>query len=563
MIFSHFILACPRIVSPKCPRENAIERHSESFKREDEIMRLKLKKGRDGKLRSRWYGVFRDGERERMVPLCRWRGTPPASLSVSDAGDRAFEDSRVAALAELEQAADGERSKADKAALAARIHRARYRTQIRRVRLEALPAAWLSFPRKRNPTPAHVAHIQGVLRSFVDFMAEHAPKVTETGAVTGDHIRAFMTSEEKRGVSPRTWNVILSTLRGVFRRLDPHSQAFTDYLQEQPAKDEETIHREPFNQDELNRILEAANGDSMMRGLIVTAASTAMRRGDVCKLQWKDVDLRAGFVLVKTAKTGGTVEIPILPPLRAELERRPRAGAYVFPDAARLYNSRPDVLDRKLADVLQAAGFHRPIRSRSKAIPTITPKEIRTKVIPAIDGAGWNEEKAERVRDVAERYASGQSVKRIERETGYSRGSVSGYLGDLEEITGLKITKGYQKEPKNKEAELKGRLKRGSVRGWHSFRVTWITSALAAGLSMELVRRVTGHAAVDVVLKHYFRPGRAQFKEAIEKVMPALLPEPEAAHKAERMIAASELGRIAKMLPEGKARRELLRLAEG
>ena len=40
---------------------------------------------------------------------------------------------------------------------------------------------------------------------------------------------------------------------------------------------------------------------------------------------------------------------------------------------------------------------------------------------------------------------------------------------------------------------------------------------------MELVRRVTGHATVDVVLKHYFRPGRADFRKALESRMPALL----------------------------------------
>jgi hypothetical protein len=40
---------------------------------------------------------------------------------------------------------------------------------------------------------------------------------------------------------------------------------------------------------------------------------------------------------------------------------------------------------------------------------------------------------------------------------------------------------------------------------------------------MELVRRVTGHSTVDVVLKHYFRPGREAFKLALETAMPKML----------------------------------------
>ena len=34
----------------------------------------------------------------------------------------------------------------------------------------------------------------------------------------------------------------------------------------------------------------------------------------------------------------------------------------------------------------------------------------------------------------------------------------------------------------------------------------WYALALAAGVPVELVRRVTGHATVETVLKHYFRP---------------------------------------------------------
>ena len=68
-----------------------------------------------------------------------------------------------------------------------------------------------------------------------------------------------------------------------------------------------------------------------------------------------------------------------------------------------------------------------------------------------------------------------------------------------------------------------GGLQAANVRGFHSFRVTWITMALAAGVPMELVRRVTGHKGVDVVLKNYFKPGRDDFRQVVEGAMPKLL----------------------------------------
>jgi len=53
--------------------------------------------------------------------------------------------------------------------------------------------------------------------------------------------------------------------------------------------------------------------------------------------------------------------------------------------------------------------------------------------------------------------------------------------------------------------------------------VTWVTVALTAGVPLELVTKVTGHKTVEIVLKHYFQPGREDFRRALQKVMPKLL----------------------------------------
>ena len=72
-------------------------------------------------------------------------------------------------------------------------------------------------------------------------------------------------------------------------------------------------------------------------------------------------------------------------------------------------------------------------------------------------------------------------------------------------------------------AERKGGLRRASVRDFHSFRVTWVTLALTAGVPLELVQKVTGHKTTDIVLKHYFQPGREDFRKALQSAMPKLL----------------------------------------
>ena len=130
----------------------------------------------------------------------------------------------------------------------------------------------------------------------------------------------------------------LSLIRGVFKRLEPGADAYKNYLAGAPGKDENTIHREPFTPEELKAILDAALEDTLLRPVIVTALCTAMRRGDCCLLKWSAVDMKSGFITVKTGKTGDTVEIPIHPMLNEELKRLPRIGnEYVFPSVAEMY----------------------------------------------------------------------------------------------------------------------------------------------------------------------------------------------------------------------------------
>lgn len=66
-------------------------------------------------------------------------------------------------------------------------------------------------------------------------------------------------------------------------------------------------------------------------------------------------------------------------------------------------------------------------------------------------------------------------------------------------------------------------VRKASVRDFHSFRVTWVTVALTAGVPLEIVQKVTGHRTTAIVLKHYFQPGREEFRRTLAGRLPALL----------------------------------------
>ena len=66
-------------------------------------------------------------------------------------------------------------------------------------------------------------------------------------------------------------------------------------------------------------------------------------------------------------------------------------------------------------------------------------------------------------------------------------------------------------------------IRKASVRDFHSFRVTWVTLALSAGVPLEIVQKVTGHRTAGIVMKHYFQPGREEFRRTLAGKLPALI----------------------------------------
>jgi integrase len=74
-------------------------------------------------------------------------------------------------------------------------------------------------------------------------------------------------------------------------------------------------------------------------------------------------------------------------------------------------------------------------------------------------------------------------------------------------------------------------IRRASVRDFHSFRVSWVTLALTAGVPMEIVQRVTGHKTADIVVKHYFQPKREEFRRLLASKLPGVIGDPSAHEK--------------------------------
>jgi integrase len=411
-------------------------------------------------------------------------------------------------MEKLNQIAEEAKRKTDSAHLVERIYEIKTGEQIKTVALVSLPAEWQRIPRRRKPSERYAAQCRSTLVRFVAFVRDQNPKAEEMAHVTRDAARVFMEAELSRGVTAKTWNDTLKLLRATFKYLLPAGSI--NPFSNVPTRETETIFRKPFTPEELKAIVDAAREDDFIRPILVTGMCTAMRRGDCCLLKWKDVDIARRFITVKTAKTGATVSIPIFPMLYDELAalaalRSPGLSrspdAYVFPEQARMCLENPDGITWRVRKVFAAAGF-KDADGEGKS-------------------SGWDPKDAKALQRQFPQDEEGVDIR-----------------GEI-------------------HVDRKEGVRRASVRDFHSFRVTWVTVALTGGVPLELVQKVTGHKTTDIVLKHYFQPGREAFRQALQTAMPNLLTHGQKTPK-EQMLTICDRSTARTWMKDIKRLRELI-----
>ncbi|OQA63731.1 MAG: Phage integrase family protein [Firmicutes bacterium ADurb.Bin262] len=498
-------------------------------------MGLEVRYGRGGELRKNWYGSYVDSTgKRRVVSLAEQLPTRHFPGSLRETGDTVFEASRARAQKELEDHQTEERQKGRADHLTERLIASKTGRPIEYVRLADLPAAWRGLGRESKPGAAWLQWCDTIFARF----AEAVP-CEYLHEVTAGQASAYVETL-RRAFTRRTANGAAHILKSAFKRFLPPGAAnpFEGGIHRKgPDSDGGTVHRRPFTAGELARLFEAARADPVMFPLVVCAACTGMRRGDVCGLRWQSVDLRAGVLSVKTSKTGASVQIPIFQTLREVLEtaladREPDA-VHVWPDAARMYETNPDGLTWRFKKIA-AAVIHDPESIQdapqgAQGAPGIVPlaktlPEVLNAVQAKLDGI-----RRDRVTETLNLYAQGASVREIEKRTGRARSTVSADLHLAEDLSGLRfMAKQAQGGIKDKVARLTrldaaGRARRASVADWHSLRTSWITLALAAGVPVELCRLVTGHQTVEIVMRHYFKPQAEHLRAVLGDKLPDVL----------------------------------------
>lgn len=138
------------------------------------------------------------------------------------------------------------------------------------------------------------------------------------------------------GMSPATRNRIAALLRAIFATAKD-----LGFIGENPAADLPWLEEHPpaptsFTPEELARLGSALETASeVLQVFAGIAGASAMRCGEVQRLQWDHIDFDAGEILLPVTKSGRPQKVPLTPALRAYLDVaagwRRDGNPHVFP----------------------------------------------------------------------------------------------------------------------------------------------------------------------------------------------------------------------------------------
>ncbi|NIO20082.1 MAG: tyrosine-type recombinase/integrase, partial [Candidatus Aenigmarchaeota archaeon] len=163
---------------------------------------------------------------------------------------------------------------------------------------------------------------------IMPFFGDKEPK--DILALDIDRLRIKLSRAKK---APKTIAVALELLQrainfGVKKRLTKG----VDFTIEMPKVN--NLKTEDLTPEQLTRLLKAIEEDTHPEAgaMMKMALFTGMRRGELFKLKWKDVDFQRGFINIRDPKGGSDQRIPLNDGARDLLESHLRTDSpYVFP----------------------------------------------------------------------------------------------------------------------------------------------------------------------------------------------------------------------------------------
>ena len=304
----------------------------------------------------------------------------------------------------------------------------------------AVADAWTAYERATNRPDSSERTLSGyesAWKRFSLWLTKKHPSKTMMRDIDASTASAYAQRLMVDKVTASTFNQHIGLLRLVWRCLaEPIRGADNPWLTVSKKRPQRLAHRRhSITPEQFENLLKSA-GDADYHDLLFVLALTGQRLVDGVMLRWDSVDFKRKVITLsprKTARTGKTVYIPLLPALAELLQKRRDmvAGNLTFPELAATYKRDSATVSKRIQAIFTKAGM--------------TPKENRPGVKRAVVVFGAHSLRHYFATQALSAGIPGEIVKRI---TGHSSDAMlEGYEHvDAAMISGLaaKLSNGKQ-----------------------------------------------------------------------------------------------------------------------
>ena len=192
--------------------------------------------------------------------------------------------------------------------------------------------AYLSALRSRDLNRHHLVQKERHLLRFLE-----AAGVRSLGALTPDRLEGYLATFKERGRSARTQNFVRQTVLAFANWCVRTGRLSSHRLQAVPKREEGRDRRRvrrALTDEELGRLLAVAR-ERGREAWYLAAVLAGLRKGDLKRLTWADVDFAQGRLRIRGGKSRPLEFVPMRPELAEALREHRRGqepgGDAVFP----------------------------------------------------------------------------------------------------------------------------------------------------------------------------------------------------------------------------------------
>jgi integrase len=232
---------------------------------------------------------------------------------------------------------------------------------------------WLDRKTAAGSSKATMARYKGHSKAFLDWLGvDRSQKPLES--VSTSDMERFKQALQARGIVGKTVLSYTKDIGAIYSGAVREGIISFNPMKAVAAPNTDDSHdRKPFTESEVQAMIDSAPNEEW-RGMILAAAFTGLRLGDVARLQWSSINLEKKMITLMPAKTKRKkreVMIPIQPDLLAYLEQvtitDDEPCAFVFPELAKLGIGTREGLSQNFVKIMAAADVSRGKPSKEKA----------------------------------------------------------------------------------------------------------------------------------------------------------------------------------------------------